>query len=123
VVAPAQGLRILVVDDEAPIREALSRFLDKSGHEVVAVDSGSGALAAVRDELFDVIFLDIRMPDISGQNVFEQWQQERPELASRVVFITGDMVSADLQDFLSGTGQPFLAKPFDLDAVLQFLNR
>lgn len=123
VLGPPKGLRILVVDDEAPIREALSRFLDKSGHVVVAVDSGSGALAAVRDDVFDAVFLDIRMPDISGMNVFEQWQNERPEIARRVVFVTGDMVSADLQEFLSGTGQPFIAKPFDLDVVLQVLNR
>jgi two-component system NtrC family sensor kinase len=121
--APPRGLRILVADDEAPIREALSRFLEKSGHVVVAVDSGSGALAAARDHVFDAIFLDIRMPDISGKNVFEQWQRERPELARHVVFITGDMVSTDLHHFLSGTGQPFLAKPFDLGVVLQVLNR
>lgn len=123
VLAPQQGLRVLVADDEAPIRQALSRFLEKSGHVVVAVDSGTGALAAVRDQLFDAIFLDIRMPDISGMDVFEQWQNERPELAQRVVFITGDMVSADLQRFLSGTGQPFIPKPFDLNVVLQILNR
>lgn len=123
VLAPPRGLRILVADDEAPIREALSRFLEKSGHVVVAVDSGSSALAAVRTQVFDTIFLDIRMPDISGQNVFEQWQNERPELARRVVFITGDIVGADLQRFLSGTGQPFIAKPFDLEVVLQVLNR
>ena len=121
--APQHGLRILVADDESPIREALSRFLEKSGHVVVAVESGSGALAAGREHEFDAIFLDIRMPDLSGQNVFEQWQRERPELARRVVFITGDMVSADLQQFLSGTGQPFIAKPFDLNIVLQVLNR
>lgn len=121
--APPQGLKILVADDEAPIREALSRFLERSGHVVVAVDSGNSALAAVRDQVFDTIFLDIRMPDISGQNVFEQWQDERPELARRVVFLSGDIVGADLQRFLSGTGQPFIAKPFDLDVVLQVLNR
>jgi CheY-like chemotaxis protein len=123
VLAPTRGLRILVADDEAPIRQALSRFLEKSGHVVVAVDSGTGALDAVSHHVFDTIFLDIRMPDISGKNVFEQWQNERPELARRVVFVTGDMVSEDLQHFLSGTGQPFLAKPFDLDVVLQVLNR
>ncbi len=123
VLAPAKGLRILVADDEEPIRQALSRFLEKSGHVVVTVDSGSGALAAARDQTFDAIFLDIRMPDISGQNVFEQWQHERPALAQRVVFITGDMVSADLQRFLSGSGQQFIAKPFDLNVVLQALNR
>jgi two-component system, NtrC family, sensor kinase len=123
VLAPAQGLRILVADDEAPIREALSRFLEKSGHVVVAVDSGSSALAAARDQVFDAIFLDIRMPDVSGKTVFEQWRKERPELARRVVFITGDIVGADLQQFLSGTGQPLIAKPFDLNTVLQVLNR
>ncbi|MGH7605152.1 MAG: PAS domain S-box protein [Gemmatimonadaceae bacterium] len=117
------GLRILVADDEAPIRAALSRFLEKSGHVVVAVDSGSGALAAVRDAAFDNIFLDIRMPDISGQTVFEEWQRDRPDLARRVVFLTGDIVGADLQRFLSGTGQPFIAKPFDLDVVLDTLSR
>jgi two-component system NtrC family sensor kinase len=120
---PAKGLRILVADDEAPIRQALSRFLEKSGHVVVAVDSGTAALSAARAREFDAIFLDIRMPDISGKNVFEQWKKEQPELARRVVFITGDILGADLQQFLSGTGQPFLAKPFDLDVVLQILNR
>jgi two-component system NtrC family sensor kinase len=123
VTTPRTGLRILVVDDEEPIREALSRFLDRAGHTVLAVDSGNSALAAVRDDTFDTIFLDIRMPDISGQNVFEQWQRERPDLARRVVFLSGDIVGAELQRFLSGTGQPFIAKPFDLDGVLQVLER
>lgn len=120
--ALTEGLRILVADDEAAIREALSRFLERSGHHVVAVESGSGALAAARDQNFDAILLDMRMPDLSGQNVFEQWLSERPELARRVVFLTGDIVSADLQQFLAGTGQPFIAKPFDLDVVLQVLQ-
>jgi two-component system NtrC family sensor kinase len=123
VLAPSRLLRILVADDEAPIREALSRFLERSGHTVVAVDSGSGALVAVRDQAFDAIFLDIRMPDISGQNVFEQWRTERPDLAQRVVFLTGDIVSADLHQFLSGTGRPFIPKPFDLNVVLEVLNQ
>lgn len=123
VLAAPRGLRILVADDESPIRQALTRFLERSGHIVVAVDSGSSALEAVGHHVFDAIFLDIRMPDISGQDVFEQWQNERPELARRVVFLTGDIVSEDLQQFLSGTGRPFIAKPFDLDAVVQFLNR
>ena len=122
VVDLSEGLRILVADDEAPIRAALTRFLEKSGHAVVAVESGSDALAAAREQTFDAILLDMRMPDLSGQHVFERWLSERPELARRVVFLTGDIVSTDLQQFLAGTGQPFLAKPFDLDAVLQLLQ-
>ena len=122
-VSAAKNLHILVVDDEAPIRLALSRFLEKSGHTVVMVDSGSKALEAGREGMFDAIFLDIRMPDISGQTVFRAWQSKRPDLAERVVFLTGDIVSEDLFQFLTGTGRPFIAKPFDLEVVLQALNR
>ncbi|HET9636148.1 MAG TPA: PAS domain S-box protein [Gemmatimonadaceae bacterium] len=120
---PAKSLHILVADDEAPIRLALSRFLEKTGHTVVMVDSGSKALEAAREGMFDAIFLDIRMPDISGQTVFRQWESKRPDLAERVIFLTGDIVSEDLFQFLTGTGRPFIAKPFDLELVLQALNR
>ncbi|MFL5503512.1 MAG: response regulator, partial [Gemmatimonadaceae bacterium] len=95
----------------------------KAGHSVVMVDSGSKALEAGREGMFDTIFLDIRMPDISGQTVFRQWESKRPDLAERVVFLTGDIVSEDLFQFLTGTGRPFVAKPFDLDVILQSLNR
>src|SRR3954466_3656978 len=121
--AVARNLHILVADDEAAIRLALSRFLEKAGHTVVSVDSGSKALEAASHAMFDTIFLDIRMPDISGQTVFRQWQSKRPDLAERVVFLTGDIVSEDLFQFLTGTGRPFVAKPFDLDVILQTLNR
>jgi CheY-like chemotaxis protein len=63
----------------------------------------------------------MRMPDISGQQIFERWRQERPELTQRVIFLTGDIVSTDLQDFLNGTGRPYLPKPFELEAILQLL--
>ena len=116
------GLQILVADDEAPIRQSLTRFLERAGHTVIAVDSGSAAMAAAKEQPFDAVLLDMRMPDVSGKQVFEQWRKAQPELARRVVFLTGDIVSADLQQFLAGTGQPFLAKPFDLDVVLQMLQ-
>lgn len=121
-VALVEGLHILVVDDEPSIRQALCRFLERDGHNVVAADSGSGAIAAARTESFDAILLDMRMPDMSGKEVWEQWRQERPELARRVVFLTGDIVSPDLQQFLASTGRPFMAKPFGLDDVVRVLE-
>jgi two-component system NtrC family sensor kinase len=118
---PLPGLRILVADDEAPIRLALERFLSAEGHQVVHVASGSDALDRASKESFDVILLDMRMPDVSGQQIFERWARERPDLTGRVIFITGDIVSADLQRFLTDTGRPFLAKPFDFEAILRVL--
>jgi CheY-like chemotaxis protein len=121
-IALSEGLRVLVADDELSIRQALCRFLEREGHVVVAADSGRGAITAARTDQFDVILLDMRMPDVSGKDVFEQWRNERPELARRVVFLTGDIVSTDLQQFLASTGRPFIAKPFDLEEVLRVLQ-
>jgi CheY-like chemotaxis protein len=117
-----ESLRILVVDDEEALRTALERFLSSEGHSVVAVGSGSEAIwRGEGDEEFDIVLLDLRMPDVSGQQVFERWKRERPELSDRVVFITGDIVSADLQSFLRGTGRPYIAKPFEFTTVVDIL--
>jgi two-component system NtrC family sensor kinase len=120
--ASQTGLRILVADDEEPIRTALERFLTMSGHAVVTVSSGSETIWRCEgDEVFDVILLDIRMPDVSGRQIFERWRREHRELRERTIFLTGDIVSTDLQSFLVGTGRPFVAKPFEFDAILRVL--
>jgi CheY-like chemotaxis protein len=117
-----ESLRILVADDEEALRVALERFLSSRGHAVIAVGSGSEAIwRAEGDEQFDVVLLDLRMPDVSGQQVFERWSREHKALSERVVFITGDIVSADLQVFLQGSGRPYIAKPFEFTAILDVL--
>ena len=119
---PRPGLRILVTDDEPNIRQAIERYLTSQGHSVATAGSGREALGMVEGgDTFDVVLLDMRMPDISGQLIFEQWTRERPELTQRVIFLTGDIVSTDLQDFLTRTGRPYLPKPFEFDAILQLL--
>ena len=116
------SLRILVADDEEGLRGALDRFLSAKGHSVVAVGSGSEAIwRAEGEEEFDAVLLDLRMPDVSGQQVFERWSKSSPRLSERVVFITGDIVSPDLQGFLKSTGRPYLAKPFDFSEIMEVL--
>lgn len=117
-----ESLSILVADDEEALRTALDRYLLSEGHAVVAVGSGSEAIwRGEGDEHFDVVLLDLRMPDVSGEDVFERWRRERPDLSERVVFITGDIVSADLQGFLRGSGRPYIAKPFEFSSILEVL--
>jgi two-component system NtrC family sensor kinase len=123
-VARRDSLRILVADDEEALRGALDRFLSAKGHSVVAVGSGSEAIwRAEGEEEFDAVLLDLRMPDVSGQQVFERWSKSSPRLSERVVFITGDIVSPELQSFLSGTGRPYLAKPFEFEEIVEVLPR
>src|SRR5688572_11373687 len=116
------SLRILVADDEEGLRGALDRFLSSQGHAVVSVGSGSEAIwRAEGEEEFDAVLLDLRMPDVSGQQVFERWSKSSPRLSERVVFITGDIVSPELQSFLKSTGRPYLAKPFDFSQIMEVL--
>jgi PAS domain S-box-containing protein len=122
IAAPQPGLRILVTDDEPNIRAAIERYLTTQGHSVATAGSGKEALGMVEgSDSFDVILLDMRMPDISGQQIYQRWELERPELTPRVIFLTGDIVSTDLQEFLKSTGRPYLPKPFEFEAILRLL--
>jgi CheY-like chemotaxis protein len=66
---------------------------------------------------FDVIISDFRMPGMNGRQFFEAVQQKSEVLASRIVFLTGDMVSDSTRTFLESIGNPHLAKPFHLANV------
>lgn len=117
------GLRVLVVDDEEPLRIALERFLSGEGHSVHATGSGTDALECVATQTFDAVILDMRMPDMSGKQFFERLRERCPELACRVIFTTGDTVSTELRTFLQQSGQPFVAKPFKFEDIVQVLPR
>ncbi|MBI1967874.1 MAG: PAS domain S-box protein [Gemmatimonadetes bacterium] len=119
--AVSEPLHILVVDDESAVQLALQRYLVGRGHRVETTGSGTDALERLRTARFDAIILDMRMPDRSGKEVYEQLQQADPVHAERIVFTTGDVVSEQVQRFLKGTGRPYVAKPFEFpafDAVL-----
>jgi PAS domain S-box-containing protein len=103
---------ILVVDDEAEIRETLAEILTAALHRVVCVGSGREALDRMTTERYDVIFTDIRMPDLDGRALYEEIEQRWPGQADRVVFVTGDTLASALRDFVSESGRPVIEKPF-----------
>ena len=88
--------------------------LEAWGHSVVIAGDGADALARARAAPFDVIITDLRMPQAGGREFFETLRQERPDLAARVVFSTGDTVRGDTLAFLESLGRPYLKKPFSL---------
>ena len=108
--------RLLVVDDEPTLRQAVAAYFRSLGHEVDTVATGRDALdrAAVLD--YDAVLLDLRLPDIDGDEVLAQLRQmsRAPE---RVVFITGDRQSESARRALEMSGLPTLAKPFQLDEL------
>jgi two-component system NtrC family sensor kinase len=115
-VAPAQASadqrRILIVDDEAEIREALAEILRGAQHSVVAAGSGREALERMATEHYDVILTDMRMPDLDGRALYEEIERRWPGLGARVVFVTGDTLASTLRDFVFDSGRPVIEKPF-----------
>jgi two-component system NtrC family sensor kinase len=115
------SLRILVVDDEASVRVALQRYLASRGHEVETTASGQDALARLRAATYDAVIVDMRMPDLSGEQLFERLRGDDPAHAERVIFTTGDLVSEQMRRFLDGSGRPCVPKPFEFASFDQAL--
>lgn len=102
--------RVLIVDDDAFVRIALQRILQMR-HDVVAAASVQEALTAIAMTQFDVVFCDVVMPGESGLDFDRKLRVEAPELAARVVYLTGGAFSADVSAFLETVRK--LEKPFE----------
>jgi two-component system NtrC family sensor kinase len=112
--APIKRLRVLVVDDEPHILHYMHATLDAWGHVPVVARNGREALELSDREQFDLIISDLRMPEVSGREFYEELARRHPALATRVVFSTGDTVRGDTLAFLENLDRPYLHKPFSL---------
>jgi PAS domain S-box-containing protein len=121
-----RALRILVVDDEEPVRRTLVRYLSRRGHRVDQAAEGAQALEMVDrpdGKSYDVILSDLRMPGMGGAELLERLRARGDGVDQRVVFITGDAASADSAQLLARLGVPVLNKPFELDRVAAVVER
>ena len=103
----------LVVDDEPNVLALLKMIMTRNGYEVVTASNGQQALERIAARSYDVILSDMRMPGMDGRKFFETVKKQNPALAHRIVFVTGDTVSPDTQEFFEETGNRWLSKPFN----------
>jgi PAS domain S-box-containing protein len=121
-VAPMVSLAVLVVDDEPAIRAAVARYLTSLGHLVEVAASGREALERLTSRAFDLILLDLRMPDMAGDAMYRELIARDAAHAGRIVFITGeDASNPATQSFLEASGRPVIGKPFSLDDLRRAL--
>ncbi|HYX90334.1 MAG TPA: ATP-binding protein, partial [Myxococcaceae bacterium] len=105
--------RVLVIDDEAMIGASVRRTLSQE-HEVVSVTRAADALARLAEgERFDVILSDLMMPEMTGMELFEELSRRWPDLAQRVVFVTGGAFTSRAREFLERVPNRRVEKPFD----------
>jgi CheY-like chemotaxis protein len=106
------GLTVLLADDEPAIRGVLERFFEREGARVITVAGGKAALEAIAQRPVDVAVLDLRMPDLDGTSVYRVIKEKHPELAPRVIFLSGDV--SRVTEELDVPGNRVLVKPVEL---------
>jgi len=118
----AASADVLVVEDEDPLRGLVTEVMRGLGHQVIEATSGQEALSLLERRTYDLVMLDLRLPDVDGQAVWQRAIAPHPRLAGRVVFMTGDIMSSETQEFLDETGRPCLMKPFTIEQVGRVVN-
>jgi DNA-binding response OmpR family regulator len=115
--------RILLIEDEPSVSAFLRIALERWGYEVVHSTSAADGLQWLASQDFSGIISDFRTPGgITGADVHDWLARHRPELASRIVFITGDTASDETLTLLAHAGTPCVTKPFrvhDLQAAVE----
>jgi two-component system NtrC family sensor kinase len=114
--APAvpKGTRALVIEDERALGEAVADALKDEGFIVDRANDGQEALGRLKGVLYDVVICDLKMPTVDGMAFFRSVSADHPQLARRIVFVTGDVAGTDTERFLEESGCRWLPKPFRL---------
>ncbi len=111
--------RILVVEDEVILGRVCSRVLTAEGFEVEVVNNGLAAREITANKDFDLCVSDIRLPGLNGIQLYEHWKKSHNPIADKLIFITGDTMSYNVQDFLTQSGRPCIMKPFHPEELVK----
>jgi CheY-like chemotaxis protein len=114
-------LKVLVVDDEAVMRDLFAQVLEIKGHQVFKADTGQKAVDMVRRNDYDIVFLDFMMPDMNGVETLKLLKKMKPNIA--VVMMTGFATEEKLREAILLDASDFLAKPFDIVEVVQMIEK
>ena len=112
-------MHVLIVDDDKLICWALEKEFTGSGHSARVVDNGADALAELRTQPYDIVFLDIHLPDTNGLELLGDIDNISPD--AKIVIMSGDASEANRQRAFNGGAVQFLEKPFDVSEAQDIL--
>src|SRR6188474_1345500 len=116
---PDTQKHLLIVEDEAPLREAIAEQLSDRGYRVEQAESGEAAIAKLADFAFDIIITDLRLPGIDGSAVVEAAVERYPDVIAIVV--TGYGTVKDAVEAIKRGASDFVNKPFQIDELLHVI--
>jgi DNA-binding NtrC family response regulator len=113
--SPAVTARVVVVDDDDYVREVTEMVLAGAGHSVRATGNGFEALRWLEEQPWDLLMLDLRMPEIDGPTLYREVLARWPTAAAHVLFMSGVAEMPHYDDTIKILNVPVLVKPFTLD--------
>jgi DNA-binding NtrC family response regulator len=113
--------KILIVDDEAAIKKALTKFMVSLGYDVDAASDGAEAIEKAKDKIYDLVISDLKMPNMSGIELIKQLQKINPQIVSLIMTGFGTIESA-IEAIKSGVFH-YITKPFELDDVAMLVEK
>lgn len=122
----AATLPLLVIEDEASVQAFLRTALERHGFQLVLANSGAEGLKVLQagGQEFAGVISDMRTPGgVTGADVHSWLKQNRPDLASKLLFITGDIVNEETSQILQSTGVPCIEKPFRVMELLAAIKK
>jgi len=118
------SLPVLLIEDEPAVMAYVQAALERSGYPVVSCESGVDALHVLETGTFLGVVSDMRTPGgVDGGQVHAWIVQHRPDLANRLVFITGDIANEETVATLRETGAPCVEKPFRVQQFIDVISR
>jgi two-component system NtrC family sensor kinase len=119
---PVSTKSVFIIDDEPGIVDLLRRVVTAEGHQVEATTSSTEALTRLQQKEYDLIFCDIKMPHMDGQELYQEIKRRNGRLAKKMIFVTGDVINPQTRDFLAHSGSRFLEKPFITEEVVRVVR-
>jgi DNA-binding NtrC family response regulator len=117
-------LPLLVIEDEVSVQSFLRAALERNGFQLELAASGAEGLELLKLKNYAGVISDMRTPGgVNGADVHAWISANRPELASRMLFITGDIVNEETANILQSTGIPFIEKPFRVQELISAVNK
>ena len=117
-------MKILGIDDNEDLLELCETFLNSVGHEFTGINNGKQGLQAIKDKKFDVVLLDLSMPEFSGADVIDALEKEGIMNKQKVVIFTATSpTKKETEDFLEKGADSILKKPVDPDALAKFVSK
>ena len=118
------GAPVLLIEDEPAVMDFVRSALERNGYKVICAESGVDALQLLADGEFHGIVSDMRTPGgVDGAQVHAWIAANRPELASKLVFITGDIANEETAATLRRTGAPCVEKPFRVQQFIAIVEK